>query len=149
MCTCFRVALAYYTEGGRAVGFVSSTVLEKMAGVSNHGSCHLLLLLQVGYNNAENYWVARNSWGQGFADAGYFKVGRGLEAQAHSRCCVTVCVTRRSEQGSRPPNEQQCTWLFDLVTVLHWKKLCCPCSLRVATTSTNHIPAMCPCPLVQ
>ena len=34
----------------------------------------LLLLLQVGYNNKDSYWVARNSWGQGFADGGYFKV---------------------------------------------------------------------------
>jgi hypothetical protein len=34
----------------------------------------LLLLPQVGYNNKDGYWIARNSWGQGFADAGYFKV---------------------------------------------------------------------------
>lgn len=43
--------------------------------------------MQVGYNNKDGYWVARNSWGQGFADGGYFKV-RGLIGVVDSRCHV-------------------------------------------------------------
>ena len=31
-------------------------------------------LVQVGYNNKEQHWIVRNSWGPGFGDNGYFKV---------------------------------------------------------------------------
>jgi hypothetical protein len=29
----------------------------------------------IGYNNKEEWWLAKNSWGPGFADGGFFKVG--------------------------------------------------------------------------
>ena len=28
----------------------------------------------IGYNNEQEYWLAKNSWGSGFADDGYFKI---------------------------------------------------------------------------
>jgi len=31
----------------------------------------------VGYNDADEYWIVKNSWGIGFEDGGYFKVGYG------------------------------------------------------------------------
>ena len=31
----------------------------------------------IGYNNEQEYWLAKNSWGTGFADGGYFKVAFG------------------------------------------------------------------------
>jgi hypothetical protein len=39
----------------------------------------------VGYNNQEGYLIARNSWGQGFADAGYFKIKYGVCGMASPR----------------------------------------------------------------
>lgn len=46
---------------------------------------HAVLL--VGYNDAGGYWIARNSWGTGFQDQGYFKIGYGecfIERYVHS-----------------------------------------------------------------
>jgi len=37
----------------------------------NHG------VLLVGYNDAGGYWIAKNSWGVGWQDSGYFKIGYG------------------------------------------------------------------------
>jgi hypothetical protein len=34
----------------------------------------MLLLLQVGWNDPQKYWLVRNSFGAGFADGGYFRV---------------------------------------------------------------------------
>jgi len=45
-------------------------------GGANFVEDHAVVL--VGYNNREGYWVARNSWGQGFADGGYFKIKYGV-----------------------------------------------------------------------
>jgi len=36
--------------------------------------CVMLLLLQVGWNDPQKYWLVRNSFGAGFADGGYFRV---------------------------------------------------------------------------
>lgn len=39
---------------------------------TNDATEHAVVL--VGYNNIEQYWLCRNSWGNSFADAGYFRV---------------------------------------------------------------------------
>jgi C1A family cysteine protease len=31
-------------------------------------------ILVVGYNTNSRYWIAKNSWGRGWADGGFFKV---------------------------------------------------------------------------
>ena len=36
---------------------------------------HVVLL--VGYNDVGEYWIVKNSWGTGFGDDGYFKIGYG------------------------------------------------------------------------
>jgi hypothetical protein len=46
------------------------------SGGANFVEDHAVVL--VGYNNMDSYWVARNSWGQGFADGGYFKIKYGV-----------------------------------------------------------------------
>jgi hypothetical protein len=47
----------------------------------------------VGYNNEQQYWVAKNSWGEDWGDDGFFKV-----RQAHGRRAAVVALT--TEQGA-------------------------------------------------
>ncbi|MCK5014860.1 MAG: DUF333 domain-containing protein [Candidatus Omnitrophica bacterium] len=42
---------------------------------STKGIDHAVLL--VGYNDADHYWIAKNSWGSTWNDDGYFKIGYG------------------------------------------------------------------------
>lgn len=51
---------------------------------NDSGVSHGVIL--VGYNDAGNYWIVRNSWGSSWNDDGYFKVGYGechIESYAH------------------------------------------------------------------
>lgn len=34
-------------------------------------------ILVVGYDNDEQYWICKNSWGEGFGEAGYFRIAFG------------------------------------------------------------------------
>ncbi|KAI9845535.1 MAG: hypothetical protein M1838_001703 [Thelocarpon superellum] len=47
----------------------------KYDGVSNYSGGHVVLL--VGYNDIEQAWIARNSWGDSFGEDGYFLIGYG------------------------------------------------------------------------
>ncbi len=38
---------------------------------------HVVLL--VGWDDADNSWIAKNSWGEGFGDGGYFKISRAAD----------------------------------------------------------------------
>lgn len=42
---------------------------------NDNGSNHVIAL--VGYNDAGEYWIAKNSWGTGWGDGGFFKIGYG------------------------------------------------------------------------
>jgi C1A family cysteine protease len=44
-------------------------------GDGNPGTDHGVVI--VGYDEAEDYWIVKNSWGTGWGDNGYFKVGFG------------------------------------------------------------------------
>jgi putative hemolysin len=42
---------------------------------SQSGANHVVVLL--GYNDADSFWIAKNSWGTGWNGDGYFKIGYG------------------------------------------------------------------------
>jgi hypothetical protein len=67
----------------------------------------LLLPLQVGWNDANKYWLVRNSFGTGFADAGYFRV-RWLVLQS-------LCATRGRRMHIAHMEQQLC-WESSLVS---------------------------------
>ena len=41
------------------------------------GTSHAVVLTGWGSENGKNYWILRNSWGAGWGDGGYMKIGRG------------------------------------------------------------------------
>jgi C1A family cysteine protease len=51
----------YYTSG----------IYEKTIGASYEGG-HLVVL--VGYDEVQNYWICKNSWGEDWGENGYFKI---------------------------------------------------------------------------
>jgi hypothetical protein len=53
----------------------------------------------VGYDNDQGYWLAKNSWGTGFADRGLFKVEFG----AAGVCSDSYGLKFTSQQGPRKP----------------------------------------------
>jgi hypothetical protein len=59
---------------------------------------HAVLL--VGYDNERRFWLARNSWGPGFADAGTFKVSP--RAWRPGRCGARRAPARRVPRTTRP-----------------------------------------------
>ena len=42
------------------------------------GESHAILL--IGYDNDQEFWIAKNSWGTGFAEHGFFRIGFGVAA---------------------------------------------------------------------
>lgn len=52
----------------------SSGVYRKTAGATvSGGHC----VCTIGYNDVGRYWICKNSWGTGWGDQGYFKIGYG------------------------------------------------------------------------
>jgi len=49
----------------------------------------------LGYNDTEEYWICRNSWGTGWGDGGYFKIGYG-ECGIDETKCGTATVDQSS-----------------------------------------------------
>jgi hypothetical protein len=47
-------------------------------GVGTHCALVVLQVLLVGFDNDDEYWIAKNSWGTGFADKGFFRIAFGV-----------------------------------------------------------------------
>ena len=64
---------ACYTVYSDFMGYRSG-VYRKTANATRRGG-HCVAI--VGYNDAGNYWICKNSWGSGWGDNGYFKIAYG------------------------------------------------------------------------
>ena len=52
---------------------VSTGVYRHVSGVSRGYHC----VSVIGYDDAQSCWIAKNSWGSGWGDSGFFKIGYG------------------------------------------------------------------------
>ena len=62
---CYTVYQDFYAYRGGIYTYVSGNA------VGGHCVCC------VGYNDAERYWICKNSWGTGFGESGYFRIAYG------------------------------------------------------------------------
>lgn len=63
--TCFTVYYDFYTY--------SSGVYHHVTGDSAGGHCVAI----IGYDDPGAYWICKNSWGTGWGEAGFFRIGYG------------------------------------------------------------------------
>jgi C1A family cysteine protease len=66
-----------------------SGVYKHVTGDLAGGHCVVL----VGYDDAQQCWIARNSWGAGWGDAGYFRIGYGECGIESFQTCAVRGVT--------------------------------------------------------
>jgi hypothetical protein len=54
----------------------------------------------VGYNEIENYWIVKNSWGTGWGESGWFKIRYGqCYINSYPSYAVTVCPATATLEG--------------------------------------------------
>jgi hypothetical protein len=54
----------------------------------------------VGYNDAESYWIAKNSWGTGWGEGGWFRIRYGqCNIDFYAAYAMTVCPTTVALEG--------------------------------------------------
>jgi C1A family cysteine protease len=66
--------LTFFMEVYDDFYYYTSGIYEKTIGASYEGG-HLVVL--VGYNEVQNYWICKNSWGKNWGESGYFKIRMG------------------------------------------------------------------------
>jgi hypothetical protein len=67
-------------------------VYRHVTGDLAGGHCVVL----IGYDDAESCWIARNSWGPGWGDSGYFRIGYGECAIESFQTCSVTGVSLRA-----------------------------------------------------
>lgn len=58
----------FYNNSNNSLEVYNAPQLDIIGGAEGHA------VLLVGYDNEQRYWVVKNSWGDTWADGGYFKV---------------------------------------------------------------------------
>jgi C1A family cysteine protease len=80
----------------------------------------------VGYNEAERYWIAKNCWGTGWGEAGFFRIGYGecgIDAAMYAVDGIAETAWRRGVRirGSWSIDQDRNVWVH--VDQWGWRKL--------------------------
>jgi C1A family cysteine protease len=100
----------------------STGVYRKTSNVVRGGHCVCI----VGYSDTEQCWICKNSWGTGFGEGGFFKIGYGecgIEGQVYGVNSVVdnYWITGKKVVGFWANNENRNAWVY--ISDFGWKKI--------------------------
>ena len=80
-----EIAKILMEEGPLSIGINADNLQLHERGIydASHSSCpvdnlnHAVLIVGFGEEKGEKYWIIKNSWGENWADNGFFKISRG------------------------------------------------------------------------
>jgi len=111
---CFSVYDDFFAIGKGIYSYVTG----KFAG----GHC----VSCVGYNDVENYWICKNSWGTTFGDSGYFRIAYGQVGIDARMWAVDGIIESGWERNKRviglwAINEDRNAWAY--ISDLGWRRI--------------------------
>ncbi len=100
-----------------------SGVYRYTTGANKGGHCVCI----VGYDTVGKYWICKNSWGPGWGESGFFKIGFGqcgIEGQVYGPTGIVnnYNINGVKVQGLWATNETRNAWVF-LSNGHGWKKI--------------------------
>jgi C1A family cysteine protease len=98
---CFDVYQDFFSYGGG--------VYRHVTGSYAGGHCVSI----VGYDDAQGYWIAKNSWGTGWGEAGFFRIGYG-------ECRIETYLQPGGSGATGVQGVNVRAWLPDQVIVGLW-----------------------------
>ena len=95
---------------GHSFNDYSSGVLEdcEYDGISKPVN-HAVVAVGYGTENGVDYWLLKNSWGDGWGEKGFIKVKRGTCGIKESSCTSTTCVATEGPADKVPVKEKPAT----------------------------------------
>jgi len=95
------ISVAIDASGG-GIGFLFPWLQFYKKGIANPKRCtdtldHAVLLVGLGEEKGQKYWVIKNSWGEKFGEDGFFRLVRGTGV-----CGVNTCATTAIINGLPP-----------------------------------------------
>lgn len=99
-----------------------SGVYRKTSNTVEGGHC----VCVVGYDDAAGCWICKNSWGTGFGESGFFRIGYGQcgidsEMMGANGILDTRWVNGKKVQGLWAKNEERNAWVY--LSDEGWKKI--------------------------
>ena len=111
---CFSVYADFYSY--------TSGVYKKASTDLRGGHCVCI----VGYSDALECWICKNSWGAGFGESGFFRIGYGqcgIEGQVYGANSVvgSYDINAKKVTGLWANNENRNAWAY--ISDIGWKKI--------------------------
>lgn len=86
-----------FNAGPLAININASSLQYYKGGIFNPSSCsnsvnHGVTIVGYGESNGSPYWIAKNSWGSSWGEAGYFRIYRGRKLCGMTSTVISVVV---------------------------------------------------------
>jgi cathepsin F len=105
-----KMAQALVKYGPLSLGLNADPLQFYMGGVMDPsqeecdpaGMDHAVVPVGYGTENSQDYWIIRNSWGEGWGEKGYFRMSRGKNT-----CGLAAMVTTATKTGKKSVEEME------------------------------------------